>query len=126
VVQVSTQIYFIQVTLCIIQLLDGLQSRKNNLMSCCILELWLWNISVFINLKLLDLFYVFILLLLKTHVSYILFSFLFSNHMLVLYAVNLSCHIVIFSIENFLICYTWHNYFLKICLMMCEDLFSCI
>ncbi len=107
-------------------MLDGLQSIKKKLMSCCILELWLWNISVFINLKLLDLFHVFILLLLKTNFSYIfIFLFLFSNHMLVLHALNPSCHIVIFSIEIFLICYTWHNYFLKICLMICEDFYIC-
>jgi hypothetical protein len=53
------------------------------------------------------------------------FLFLFSNHMLVLHALNPSCHIVIFSIEIFLICYTWHNYFLKICLMICEDFYIC-
>lgn len=54
-----------------------------------------------------------------------LFLFLFSNRMLVLHALNPWCHIVIFSIEIFLICYTWHNYFLKICLMICEDFFIC-
>jgi hypothetical protein len=55
--------------------------NKKNLMSCCILELWLWNISVFINLRLLDLFHVFILLLLKTNVSYIfIFVSLFKSY----------------------------------------------
>lgn len=125
VVQVSRQILFYTSYIVYNSIVGWPTIIKKNLMSCCILELWLWNISVFINLKILDLFYVFVLLLSKTYVSYILFLFLFSNHMLVLYALNPTCHIVIFSIEIFLICYTWHNYFLKICLMMCEDVFIC-
>lgn len=101
-------------------------NKKKKLMSCCILELSLWNTSVFINLKLFIFILCFHSITLKNP-CFLRFVFvsLFKSYACALCIEFFMSHSHFFNWNFLNMFYTWHDYFLKICLMMCEDFFIC-